>query len=103
MAQGVVRLTLRVLGLVKPISLKTLLSAFMEKISINKKVYFYQGITPPHGPGVAPQLRETLVAEVPGGGGVRRRRVAEMTLWKNNLVFCSHFNFVCEAGVSACE
>jgi hypothetical protein len=39
------RLTLRVSGLVKTILLKTLLSAFMEKILINKKVYFYRGIT----------------------------------------------------------
>jgi hypothetical protein len=45
MGQSVVRLALRVLDLVKTILLKTLLSAFMEKISINKKVCFYQGIT----------------------------------------------------------
>jgi hypothetical protein len=45
MNQGVVRLTLRVLDLVKTTLLKTLLSVFMEKISINKKVCFYQGIT----------------------------------------------------------
>jgi hypothetical protein len=45
MGQGVVRLALGVLGFVKTILLKTLLSAFMEKISINKNVCFYQGIT----------------------------------------------------------
>jgi hypothetical protein len=38
--QGVVRLVLRVLDLVKTILLKTLLSAFMEKILIDKKVCF---------------------------------------------------------------
>jgi hypothetical protein len=45
MDQGIVRLTLRVLDLVKTNLLKTLLSVFMEKISISKKVSFYQGIT----------------------------------------------------------
>jgi hypothetical protein len=45
MDQGIVRLTLRVLDLVKTNLLKTLLSAFMEKISISKKVSFFQGIT----------------------------------------------------------
>jgi hypothetical protein len=44
MGQGVVRLALRVLDLVKTTLLKTLLSAFMEKISINKNVCFYRGI-----------------------------------------------------------
>jgi hypothetical protein len=42
MDQGVVRLTLRIFGLVKIILLKTLLFAFMEKI---KKVCFYRDIT----------------------------------------------------------
>jgi hypothetical protein len=45
MGQGVVRLTLGIFGLVKIILLKTLLSAFTEKILINKNVYFYRGIT----------------------------------------------------------
>jgi hypothetical protein len=45
MSQGIIRLALRVLDLVKTILLKTLLSTFMEKISINKNVCFYRGIT----------------------------------------------------------
>jgi hypothetical protein len=46
----VIRLKLRVLGLVKHHYLKPLLIAPMEKILSNKKVGFYQGITlsPPY-------------------------------------------------------
>jgi hypothetical protein len=54
-------------------------------------------------PPLRGRLRETLAAEVLEGGGVKWRRVAEMTLWKNYLVFCSHFNCVCKAKVLVCE
>ena len=49
--QGVVRLTIRVLGLFKTILLKTFVDRSYEKILNNKKGYFYRGmiLSPPYG------------------------------------------------------
>jgi hypothetical protein len=43
--QSVIRLTLKVLGLVKTPLLKTFVDGCMEKVLFNKKVCFYQSIT----------------------------------------------------------